>query len=100
MTNTQVPSRDAKRRTTKGHNGTTPKGINGITNPSIRRMALKAGVQRLSRPVYKTTRDVLEVYLLEILKKTLLYAGSSNRKTVGCIHVVRATQLQGNTLLI
>lgn len=70
----------------------------GITTPSIRRLARRAGVKRMSALVPSDARGVLREFLERILHDTATYAAHARRKTVIAMDVVRALKLHGRTL--
>jgi histone H3/H4 len=56
--------------------------IKTITNPVLIRLAHKAGVKRLSGPLYDTVRSVLLEELRDCLKNVVTYTETARRKTV------------------
>ena len=69
-----------------------------ISNASIRRLARRGGVKRLSAPVYTETRIVLESFLRKVIDKAIVYSKFANRKTVMAMDVVYALKTQGITI--
>lgn len=53
-----------------------------VGKPAIRRLARRAGVKRINALVYETTRDVLRVFLENVLRDSVAYTEHSKRKTV------------------
>ena len=47
--------------------------IQGITKPSIRRMARRGGVKRLSGLIYDESRGVLKSFLENVIKDAVVY---------------------------
>lgn len=72
--------------------------LQGITKPAIRRLARRGGVKRISGLIYEETRDVLKVFLEQVLKDAITYTEHAKRKTVTAIDVVYALKKQGKTL--
>jgi len=72
--------------------------IQGITKPSIRRLARRGGVKRLSGLIYEETRGVLKVFLENIIRDAVTYTEHARRKTVTAMDVVFALKRQGRTL--
>ena len=72
--------------------------IQGVTKPAIRRLARRGGVKRLSGLVYEETRDVLRVFLTDVIKDTITYTEHARRKTVTHMDVLYALKRQGRTL--
>jgi histone H4 len=56
--------------------------IQGITKPAIRRLAHAGGVPRLSALVYEETRDVLKVYLENLIRDAVTYMEHGRRNTL------------------
>jgi histone H4 len=82
----------------KRHRKVLRDNIQGITKPAIRRLARRAGVKRVSGLVYEETRNVLKVFLENIVKDAIAYTEHSRRKTVTAMDVVHALKRQGRTL--
>ena len=64
--------------------------ILGITKPTIRRLARRGGVKRISQLIYEETRNVLRSFLEDLLRDSVMYTEYANRKTVTAIDVVYA----------
>ncbi|CAJ0751059.1 18109_t:CDS:2 [Entrophospora sp. SA101] len=63
----------AGRRGMKRNNKILKDSIQGITRPSIRRLARRGGVKRISGLMYEETRDVLKVFLENMIRDTITY---------------------------
>lgn len=72
--------------------------IQGITKPSIRRLARRGGVKRISGLIYEETRCVLKDFLTEVIRTALTYTEYARRKTVKVMDVVYALKRMGRTL--
>ena len=72
--------------------------IQGITKPSIRRLARRGGVKRISGLIYEETRGVLKVFLENIVSDAVTYMEHARRKTVTALDVIYALKRQGKTL--
>jgi histone H4 len=72
--------------------------IQGITKGTIRRLARRGGVKRVSGHVYEETRGVLKVYLENVLRDAICYTEHARRKTVSAMDVVYALRFQGRSL--
>ena len=72
--------------------------IEGITKPSIRRLARRGGVKRISGLIYEETRSVLKVFLEKVIREAVIYTGYARRKTVTSMDIIRALKRQGKTL--
>ncbi|EME40780.1 hypothetical protein DOTSEDRAFT_37537 [Dothistroma septosporum NZE10] len=66
--------------------------IMGITKPSIRRLARRGGVVRISDGIYEETRVSLKTFLTESMDH-------QNRKTVTVIDAIHALKSMGNSLM-
>ncbi|GMF17562.1 unnamed protein product [Phytophthora lilii] len=54
--------------------------IQGISKKSIRRLARRAGVIRMSELVYDHTRAVLKVFVRNLLHDAIVYTQHANRR--------------------
>lgn len=72
--------------------------VRGISNPSIRRLARRAGVKRISSIIYDETRGCLQNYLSDVIKDSIIFMEYGRRKTVMASDVVNALKLRGNKL--
>jgi histone H4 len=70
----------------------------GISRSSIRRLARRAGVVRMSALVYDQTRAVLKVFLEKLVQDAVAYTQDANRKTVTTTDVLYVLKRQGRTL--
>ena len=70
----------------------------GITKPAIRRLARRGGVKRISQEIYDSTRFILKVFLENVVRDSVVYTESAQRKTVTALDVVYALKRQGKTL--
>jgi len=87
----------AKRHRTKG----TVSGdsvLRGITKPSIRRLARRGGVKRISSGIYLESRGVLKHFLETVVRDAVTFCEHSRRKTVSALDVVYALKRQGHTI--
>ena len=75
-------------------------GLRGghIAPPSIRRLARRGGVKRISGLIYEETRGVLKVFLENVIRDSVTYTEHARRKTVTAMDVVYALKRQGRTL--
>lgn len=72
--------------------------INGFTKPSIRRLARRGGVKRISGLLYEEMRGVLSVFLKNVLRDTVTYTEHARRKTVTALDVVHGLKSNNRTL--
>ena len=82
----------------KRHRVVLRDSIHGITKPAIRRLARRGGVKRISGLIYEETRDVLKLFLENVLRDTVTYTEHAHRKTVTAMDVVYALKRQGRQL--
>jgi histone H4 len=82
----------------KRHRTILRDNIQGITKSDIRRMCRRGGVKRVSSLIYEETRDVLKVFLENVLRDAVVYAAHAKRQTVTALDVVYALKRQGRTL--
>ena len=69
-----------------------------LSKPSIRRLARRGGVKRISGLVYEETRSVLKVFLENVIREAVIYTGYARRKTVTSMDIILALKQQGKTL--
>ena len=72
--------------------------LEGVTKPAIRRLARRGGVKRISSNIYGYTRDVLFIFLSQVVRDAITYTEHAKRKTVTAMDVVYALKRQGRTL--
>ncbi|KAE8220316.1 hypothetical protein CF319_g6134 [Tilletia indica] len=72
--------------------------IKGVTNPSIRRLARRGGVKRISAGVYDEARSVLHGFLTRLVADSIAYSDHARRNTVTSLDVIYALKRQGRTL--
>ncbi|CAG9571346.1 histone H4 [Leishmania major strain Friedlin] len=72
--------------------------IRGITRGSVRRMARRGGVKRISSEVYEEVRRVLKAYVEDIVRCSTAYTEYARKKTVTACDVVNALRKQGHIL--
>lgn len=82
----------------KRHQKSSHPTIEGITKPSLRRLARRGGVKRVSQLMYDESRDVLKGFLEAVLRDAVTYTEYANRKTIGSLDVVHALKRQGHIL--
>ncbi|KAI1707351.1 centromere kinetochore component CENP-T histone fold domain-containing protein [Ditylenchus destructor] len=82
----------------KRHRNELRGNIQGITKGAIRRLARRAGVERISGLIYEDTRKVLKTFLENVLKDAVLYCEQAHRTTVSAMDVVYALKRQGRTV--
>lgn len=87
----------AKRHRNKGPVG-GDSALRGITKPSIRRLARRGGVKRISSRIYNESRAVLKNFLETIVRDAVTFCEHSRRKTVSALDVVYSLKRQGHTI--
>ena len=64
--------------------------IDGITKPSIRRLARRSGIKRINGFFYQDVRGTIKVFLEKILQDALIYTSYARRKTLTAADVIYA----------
>ena len=64
--------------------------IQGITKPSIRRLARRGGVKQLSGLIYEEIRSVLKIFLEKIIRDSVTYCEHARRRSIQTVDVVCA----------
>ena len=82
----------------KRHRKVLHDNIQGITKPAIRRLARCGGLKRISDLIYEETRDILKVFLENVIRDAVTYTEHAKRKTVTTMDVIYALKRQGRTL--
>ena len=88
----------SKQKAKRLGNQTVKATIMGITKPAIRRLARRGGVKRISQEIYDSTRLLLRTFLENVVRDSVTYTESAQRKTVTALDVVYALKRQGKTL--
>merc|ERR1712110_424382 len=88
-----------KGRKGRGRRGRNQKSVlDRISSGSIRRLARRGGVKRISSSIYADTRLVIHEFLDGVLRDAITYTHHANRKTVTTSDVVYALKRQGRTI--
>lgn len=82
----------------KRHHRVQRDNIEGISKASIRKLARRGGVKRISGLIYEETRGVLKHFLEELIRDAVTYTEYGRRKTVTGMDVVYALKKQGRSL--
>merc|ERR1711904_431675 len=72
--------------------------ILGVTRPSIRRLARRGGVKRLSSLLYEEVRRVIRQFLELIIRDVVTYTEHRKQKTVGARDVLWALRRHGRPI--
>ncbi|XP_044587744.1 histone H4-like [Cotesia glomerata] len=72
--------------------------ITGITKSTIRSLARRGGVKRISALVYSEIRDVLKTFLENVLHDAVIYTQFEKRDVVHTLDVIYALKRRGHTL--
>ena len=78
--------------------GGVKRHIQGITKPTIRRLARRGGVKRISGLIYEETVGVLKVFLENVIRDAVTYTEHAKRKIVTAMDVVYSLKPQGKAL--
>jgi len=82
----------------KKHRKIVQDNIHGITKPSIRRLARRGGVKRMSGLIYEESRYSLRCFLEGVVRDSTTFTEHARRKTVTALDVVYALKRQGRTI--
>lgn len=82
----------------KRHRKVLRDNIQGITKTSIRRLARRGGVNRVSGLIYEEVRSVLKDFMEKVIREAIIYAENAHRKTISGMDVVYALKRKGITL--
>ena len=72
--------------------------LEGISKASLRRLARRGGVKRLSGLIYYEVRGVLRDFLRRVIGTALIYMSHAKRRTVSAMDVVHALKRDGRML--
>ena len=72
--------------------------IQGITKPAIRRLSRRAGVKRISGPVYDCVRAHTKKFLQTIMRDVIIMTNYQKRKTVTTKNVIHAAKRNGYSI--
>jgi len=72
--------------------------LEGISKASIRRLARRGGVRRISGAMYPEVRGLLRSFLQKIIRTAVVYTDHARRKTVSVYDVIHALKHEGRTL--
>jgi histone H4 len=92
------PRKPVAARPVRRHRKILHDNILGIRKPQILRMARRAGVKRVTTPVYERCRELIKKFLEEVLHDAIAYSDYSRRKTLAPKDVLKALQRQNRTL--
>ena len=70
----------------------------GVTKGSIRRLARRGGVKRISGLLYDEVRGVLASFVEKVVHGATAYAEHAKRKTVTALDVVQSLKREGKLL--
>lgn len=69
-----------------------------LNKPTIRRLARRGGVKRMSGLIYEETNAVLKSFVSSIIQDAFVYAEHARRKTITTMDIVMALKHQGRIL--
>jgi histone H4 len=69
-----------------------------VTKGSIRRLARRGGVKRISGLLYEEVRGVLSAFVEKVVQGATAYAEHAHRKTVTALDVVQSLKREGKML--
>nr|CAG8481728.1 14588_t:CDS:2 [Entrophospora candida] len=73
--------------------------IQGISKLSIRKLARRASVKRISAPIYEETRNILKTFLGGVIRDSASYAEVTKRKTIRSLDFVYALKGRGKSFM-
>ena len=82
----------------KRHRKVLHDNIQGIPKPAICRLARRGGIKLISDLIYEETRDILKVFLENVIRDAVTYTEHAKRKTITTMDVIYALKRQGRTL--
>lgn len=74
--------------------------LSGLSKSSVKRLARKGGVKRLSKLIYTEVSDALKVFLKPIIRDAISYMDSGDRKTVVAKDIIYALENNGKPIYI
>ncbi|XP_063984467.1 histone H4, major-like [Diachasmimorpha longicaudata] len=69
-----------------------------LTKPTIRRLARRGGVKRISGGIYDLVRQILRTFLETVIADAVIYTEHAKRKTVTAPDVVYALKRRGRAI--
>lgn len=72
--------------------------VKGISKGSIRRLARRGGVRRISALIYDEAREVMKIFTEGVVRDATAYTEHAKRKTVMALDVVHALRKRGRML--
>jgi histone H4 len=72
--------------------------LRGVTKGSIRRLARRAGVKRISGLLYDEARSVIKSFVEKVVADSVSYTEYARKRTVTCSAVVAALKKRGRML--
>ena len=70
----------------------------GVTRGSIRRLARRGGVKRMSGLIFDEVRAVLKSFVEKVVSNAVSYTEYARKRTVTCAAVVQALKREGKML--
>ena len=72
--------------------------LEGISTLSLRRLARRGGIKRISGVMYPIIRGTLYEYLQKIIQTAVIYTSHARRKTVTVYDIIYALKREGRAL--
>lgn len=72
--------------------------LKGISKPDLRRLARRAGVQRMSAAIMDEMREALQIFLKKTLSDVVVYVEHAKRKTAMPYDVVLSLRRMGRSM--
>jgi len=88
----------AKGAATKRQKKVVSENSKSVTKGSIRRLARRGGVKRISAEIYNEVRKTLKTFVEGVVRDATAYTEHAKRKTVTALDVVNALRKRGKIL--
>ena len=88
----------AKGVTNKRSKKTVAGNVASISKGSIRRLARRGGVKRISASIYEDARAVMKNFVESVVRDATAYTEHAKRRTVMAVDVVHALRSKGRML--
>ena len=92
----RTKSTAVKQTVAKRHRKVLRDNIHGITKPAIQRLMRRGGVKRASSLIYDESRDIMKIWLEQVLKSAITIVEYERKKTVTSKDVKAALKQHGH----
>ena len=77
---------------------TVARNVASISKGSIRRLARRGGVKRISASIYEDARAVMKSFVESVVRDATAYTEHAKRRTVMAVDVIHALRSKGRML--